>query len=383
MVEDTFLKTIVPGYSRRVLRDFFMKISDSYFMEKAINLGWQGMNLTSPNPRVGCVITKNGKIIGTGFHKKFGSEHAEINAINSAAEDLKNSTMFVTLEPCSHFGKTPPCIDRIIASGISRVVVALKDINPVIKGIEKLKEKGLKVETGVLKDEANELVRGYYQFVKNKKPFVIVKAALSWDGKIATKTGESQWISNEPARKYSMSLRGMNDAVLIGVGTVRCDNPELTYRLDTPLAKDPLRVILDPDLTIKVSAKILSRNTLIFTSEDSDKEKIKLIEDKGAEIIQVETENKYILPATVLKELYKKNIISLLVEGGGMTIGNFIDAGVVDRIIFVYGSMIIGGKDAPTACDGSGIQNIKKSRKLVNIKRIEVGDNIIMQGDLS
>ncbi|MFH1415548.1 MAG: bifunctional diaminohydroxyphosphoribosylaminopyrimidine deaminase/5-amino-6-(5-phosphoribosylamino)uracil reductase RibD [Elusimicrobiota bacterium] len=351
-------------------------------MMRAIELGRLGMNNTSPNPRVGCVIVKNKKVIGEGYHTRFGGPHAETEAIESASAGVKDATMYVTLEPCSHQGKTPPCTERIIKEGISKVVIGIEDPDPVVSGIGRLKESGIEVICGIMEEEARELIRDYVEYQVNKKPFVTVKAALSWDGKIATKDGESRWVSGSQSRDFTMRLRGENDAILAGAGTVNKDDPELTYRMTEPAAKNPLRIVIDPRLSIDPGTKIIGENTVVFTQYDSDPEKIRMFADKNTDIVKAPCKNGRIDTTCVLDYLYERKMISLLVEGGGDTIGNFIDDGNVNRIIYIYAPIIIGGRDAPTACDGTGISSLKKALRLSGIKRFEIGSDIVMQGDI-
>ncbi len=358
------------------------KESDSYFMQKAIILAKLGMNMTSPNPRVGCVIVKNGKVIGEGYHKKFGAAHAEIETLNSVSESPEGATVYVTLEPCSHYGKTPPCVERIVEEGIKKVVISVCDPNPVMEGLKILKNKGIKTITGVLEKEGREIIKNYIKFINCKKPYITAKAAVSWDGKIATKTGESRWISSDKSRNFTMTLRGENDAILVGAGTVNSDNPELTYRLNKPSAKQPLRIVIDGNFSIDLNAKIVSPNTLIITRNGCDFKKKKEIEKKGAEVVELEEKNGIIPPEMIVNYLYRKKITSLLIEGGGETIGKFLDAGELDRMVFIFAPILIGGKDAPTACDGRGVAKLRDSVKLKNIKIFNLGDNTIMQCDL-
>ncbi len=356
--------------------------NDNYFMEQAVELGRLGMNMTSPNPRVGCILVKDGKVIGSGYHREYGGAHAEIEAIDSSKRDISGSTLFVTLEPCSHYGKTPPCTQRILKEGIERVVVGVEDVNEAVKGIEILRENGVEVETGILKDKAADLIKDYLEFSIRKKPYITVKAAMSWDGKTATRTGDSQWISSKESREYTMKLRGMQDAVLVGVNTVNCDNPELTYRLHDPLAKQPLRVVLDLDLKIETDKKILNKNTVIITHQDSDKVKKRKIEATGAEIIEMDGLGEYIPSEKIVNYLYKRGIMSVLIEGGGTAASSFINSRLVNKVIFVYASIIIGGKGAPTACDGQGIDKLNNAVELSNIRRFESGGDLIMEGEL-
>jgi diaminohydroxyphosphoribosylaminopyrimidine deaminase/5-amino-6-(5-phosphoribosylamino)uracil reductase len=356
--------------------------SDIKFMKEALSLGSLGMNNTSPNPRVGCVIVKDGKIIGKGYHKSYGSKHAEIEAINSATDSVKDSTLYVTLEPCSHQGKTPPCVDRIVSEGISKVVIGIEDPNPEVKGIEYLLNKNIDLRIGILKNEARELIRDYIKYTVKKKPYVTVKAALSLDGKIATKTGDSQWISNIEARSYTTKLRGENDAILVGAGTVNKDNPRLTYRLDEPQAKHPLRIVVDGALSVNPDAQIIGKNTVVYTLKSSDKEKKSEIRRKGAELVELEPFRGKMQPELILDDLYKRNIMSVLIEGGGDTIGHFINHKCVDRVMFVYAPIIISGKEAPTVCDGEGIEKLSNAVKLKNVKKIDLGEDFMIQGDI-
>ncbi|MEA3506035.1 MAG: bifunctional diaminohydroxyphosphoribosylaminopyrimidine deaminase/5-amino-6-(5-phosphoribosylamino)uracil reductase RibD, partial [Elusimicrobiota bacterium] len=275
-------------------------------MQKAVTLAGRGMNLTSPNPRVGCVIVKDGRVIGRGYHKKFGSLHAEAEALATADEPTGGATLFVTLEPCSHTGKTPPCSEAIIKAGIKRVVVGLKDPSPEIKGIQKLKENGVEVKVGVMAEECAEIIRDFIKIRNEKKPYVTLKSALSLDGKIATRTGASRWISSPASRDYTMKLRGMSDAVMIGAGTANNDNPALTYRLDEPEARDPLRIIVDGRLSVDSGLEIIREGTVLMAAEDADREKEKVLAAKGAKIIRLPAkEGSRIAPADILAELYK------------------------------------------------------------------------------
>ncbi|MGM0441750.1 MAG: bifunctional diaminohydroxyphosphoribosylaminopyrimidine deaminase/5-amino-6-(5-phosphoribosylamino)uracil reductase RibD [Elusimicrobiota bacterium] len=358
-------------------------ISDIYFMKKALEQGRRGTNLTRTNPRTGCVIVKDGRIIGRGYHKRYGGPHAEINALKDASTDITGSTMFVTLEPCTHTGKTGPCAAKIVERGISRVVVGMEDPDPRIEGIKFLKENGVEVESEVLKEDARDLIKDYLKWFKYQKPYVILKSALSWDGKIATRTGDSNWISSEDSRNFTMKMRGNVGAILAGRGTVNSDNPGLTYRLDTPEADNPLRVVIDGKLKIKESVNLIGKGTLIVTSPEVDIEKKERLKDRGCRIVEISPDSRGKLPPEqILKELAKNNIKSCLIEGGGTTAGSFIRAGEVDRVVFIYGSKIIGGKDAPTAVDGEGFKKLDEALKLKNIERFSIGRDFVMQGDI-
>jgi len=370
--------------TRREISGFFMK-NDEKYMKRAVKLGWKGTNLTSPNPRVGCVIVKNGKIIGEGYHKAFGGKHAEIEAVESANASLKGSAVYVTLEPCSHYGKTPPCSERLVKEGIKEVVIGVKDPDPEIKGIELLRENGIKVRTGILEKECGELTGNYLTFVLRKRPHVTAKAALSLDGKIASVSGRSRWISGETARNYTMKLRGLCDSILVGAGTVNADNPQLTYRLKHPAARNPLRIVLDGRLRLKTASKIIGENTVVFSSEEAcgkNPEKVKSIIDKGAKVVKVKTRRGRINSSEILKYLYLEGKTSLLIEGGGETIGNFIEDRLLDRIIYIYAPIVIGGRKAPSACGGKGIAELENCPKVKNVVRKKLGEDLLIQGDI-
>ncbi|MDA3792434.1 MAG: bifunctional diaminohydroxyphosphoribosylaminopyrimidine deaminase/5-amino-6-(5-phosphoribosylamino)uracil reductase RibD [Elusimicrobia bacterium] len=358
-------------------------ISDSYFMQKAVDLAHRGMNLTSTNPRVGCVIVKDGRIIGSGYHKKFGGPHAEAEAISSAFESLEYAAVFVTLEPCSHTGKTPPCTQKIIDSGIKRVVIGMKDPNPEVDGIKVLKEKGIEVTTGVLKKECAKLMRDFLKYISLKKPYVTIKAAMSLDGKIAARNGSSKWISSTASREYAMKLRGMSDAIMVGARTALLDNPKLTYRLRVPAADDPVRVVVDGKLSLKSNLDIISKGTVIIAAEGADKEKEKIFTDKGAQVIKLPVDNRGLIkPGDILNALYGKNIMSLLIEGGSKTIGAFLDAGQADSIVFIYAPVLIGGKKAPGVYGAGGVADIKDKLKVKNINLFDIGKDFVVEGDL-
>ncbi len=352
-------------------------------MSKAVELGRKGMNRTSPNPRVGCVIVKDGKILGKGYHRYFGGEHAEINAIENASEDLTGSVMYVTLEPCSHQGKTPPCVERIIKANIGKVVFALSDPDPGIEGEKRLKGAGVDVKTGVLEEAAREITADYLIYKTKKRPMVTLKSALSWDGKIASFTGKSQWITGPQAREFAMKMRGEHSAVMVGARTVLNDDPALTYRLKEPGARDPLRVILDGNLSIPEESQIIGKNTLIIAADGDFKEdKAKIMEDKGARVIRVETDKGVITAHKVLEILYSHDISSVMIEGGGQTAGIFLDEGFIDRVVFIHGPCLMGGREAPTACDAKGASGPEKAAKLINKKYFEIGEDLIMQAEV-
>lgn len=347
------------------------------FMNHALKLARIGR--TSPNPKVGCVITKFGLIVGQGYHKKAGLPHAEIEALKKAGKKAKNATMYVNLEPCCVYGRTPPCTNSIIKAGIRKVFVAMQDPNPKVngKGIEELRKAGIKVELGVLEKQAKKLNEAYTKYITTKLPFVILKQAASLDGKIATKTGESRYISNRKSRHYVHNLRNDVDAVLVGINTVLKDNPRLTCRI--PNGKDPKRIIVDSRLRIPSDAHVLKdNNAIIAATKYCDKKKKKELEDKNIELIFFN--EKKIKLRKLMEELAKKDIISVLMEGGAEIAGSAIDEKIVDKVIFIISPKIIGGRDAVSAVGGKGIEKIDDAVNLKNVKIKGLDNDVLIEG---
>ena len=351
-------------------------MNHKYFMRKALNLAKRAKGDTHPNPAVGAVIVKNGKIIGKGYHKKAGMPHAEREAIKDALSKgycLEGTTMYITLEPCCHYGRTPPCTNAIIENKIKKVVVATLDPNPLVagKGIKLLEEHGIEVITGVLEDKAKKLNEDFFVYIKEKRPFIHLKWAQTIDGKIATFTGSSKWITGEKARKYAHILRKEASAVLVGVGTVLKDNPQLTVR-HIKTDKQPVRVLIDKNLKTPIDYKIFDENakTIVFTGKNSDKEKIKFLsEKKHIEIIKLSLKNKKFELKDILNELYKRDIIHILVEGGKQMITQFIRENTFDKISVLIAPKIVG-EEGISAVGRLDIEDINNSIKL-NKKRIK------------
>ena len=312
---------------------------DESFMRLALSLAKKRKGYTHPNPTVGAVVVKNGKILGLGYHERAGMPHAEVVALNQAGKEAKGSTLYVTLEPCTHYGRTPPCTNAIIESGVKRVVVATEDPNPVVsgKGIEKLKKAGIEVEVGILREEAKEINEDFFTYVSLKRPYITLKWAQTIDGKLATKSGKSKWITSYESRKVAHLLRREATAVLVGVGTVMADDPELTVRY-IPTEKQPVRVILDPELKIPKKAKVLNdgkAKTVIITKKKPEGNY------GNAEVIT--TENFSL--ENILNLLYQREIMHILVEGGAYTLSSFIKAGLYDRVcVFIAPKLMGEGK---------------------------------------
>ncbi|GGJ59568.1 diaminohydroxyphosphoribosylaminopyrimidine deaminase/5-amino-6-(5-phosphoribosylamino)uracil reductase [Anoxybacillus voinovskiensis] len=345
---------------------------DERYMRLAFEIAKTGLGQTSPNPAVGAVVVKNGEIVGFGAHLKAGEPHAEVHAIRMAGDKAKGATVYVTLEPCSHFGKTPPCADLLVETGVQRVVIATTDPNPLVagKGIEKLKQAGIDVTVGVLKEEADDLNRVFFHYITTKTPFVTMKFAASLDGKIATKTGESKWITSEEARQDVHRYRARHDAILVGVDTVIADDPSLTVRLPEG-GKNPIRLILDTHLRTPLEANVVqdgAAETWIVVGSEVSRERIALYARPHVRIVSMPT------PTIDIRELLNMlaghKITSVFVEGGAKVHDSFIRAGAVQEIIAYFAPKIIGGSEAKTPVEGIGFAHMTDVLELT-IKRVE------------
>ncbi len=334
---------------------------DSKYMRMAIGLAKKAEGMTSPNPLVGAVLVRNGRIVGKGYHKKCGLPHAEVNAIRDAGSKSKGADLYVTLEPCDHFGRTPPCTAAIIDAGVKRVIIGMKDPNSIIngKGIRRLKRAGIKTVTGVLEKEAVSINLPYIKYITTGLPYVTLKMAQSLDGKIATHSGNSKWITSEVARAYVQRLRGKSDAVMVGANTVLNDDPSLLCKI--PCQKQPVRVIAGGRAAIPSSAKIF-RNA-----------------DKSKVIIAVGQSGKVNLK-DLLKKLGKMGLVNILVEGGGELAASLIGEGLVDRYLFFIAPKIIGGRSAVTSVEGRGVGLVKHAAKIKNMRAVVMGRDILIEG---
>jgi len=312
-----------------------------------------------PNPRVGAVVVKNGRIVAEGFHERRGLPHAERIAIEKAGTEAEGATLYVTLEPCCHYGKTPPCADLILGSGIRRVVVASRDPNPLVrgKGVKILRQRGVEVVEGVLEKEAEAINAAYFSMIRMRRPWVAIKFASSIDGKTATGTGKSRWITSIESRRKAHELRAAYDAVAVGAGTVLKDNPQLTCRLVR--GSNPVRVVFDSRLRTPPGAKVLDgkARTIILTTEKAPKKRAELI-GKKAEVVAVRSENGMVSVRDAVRALRKMGVMSLLVEGGAALIGSFADEGIVDEAFAFFAPMIIGGREAKGIAEGKGVSSL-------------------------
>lgn len=360
-----------------------MDMDDLDYMKMALELAEKGRGFTSPNPMVGAVIVKEGRIVGRGYHQAAGKAHAEVNAINDAGTSVRGATLYVTLEPCNHTGRTPPCTEKIIRAGISKVVVAMKDPNPDVKGggIDYLRNHGITVETGVHERPAEKQNEGFIKYIKTKRPFVIVKCAATLDGRIATKTGDSKWVSGDASRRYVHQLRHACDAIMVGINTVIADDPSLTARLENSGTKDPIRLILDTRLRISEQAKVLhlasEAKTIIVTGFASSKEKKRRLRNNGIEILEMPLKSEGIDLNLLMNQLGAMEMTSVLVEGGARVISGAIRSKIVDRINFFFAPKLLCSDDGVPICTGSGPELMSSAVAVKDI-RIERFENDIM-----
>ncbi|RNB89601.1 bifunctional diaminohydroxyphosphoribosylaminopyrimidine deaminase/5-amino-6-(5-phosphoribosylamino)uracil reductase RibD [Brevibacillus fluminis] len=332
-------------------------MQDEVFMRLALDMAKGAAGQTSPNPMVGSVVVKNGEIVGMGAHLKAGEPHAEVHALRMSGEKADGATIYVTLEPCSHHGRTPPCADAIVAAGISRAVIASLDPNPLVagRGVGKLKAAGIEVTVGVLEEEARKLNEVFFHYISTGRPFVTVKTAMTLDGKIAAKTGHSQWITGEAARREVHQLRHRHDAILVGINTVIADDPELTARL-YQTERQPVRVILDSTLRMPLNARVVTDGkapTWVFTTRRAPLDKIEAIRRLGVQVLVLDAQ--VIEIGMLLNTLGQAGITSLLVEGGTGVNGAFFDARAIQKLISYLACKLIGGAAAPVPFGGGGI----------------------------
>ena len=365
--------------SARML-SFFM--NDEIYMNEALKIAANARGRTSPNPLVGAVIVKNNRIIAEGWHRQAGTPHAEINALNMAGDLAKDSTLYVTLEPCSHFGRTPPCANAIVNAGIKKVVIAMTDPNPKVagRGIEILKNAGIEVEVGILEDQARRLNEVFIKWITTQKPFVTLKTAMSLDGKIATATGQSQWITSEESRRKVHELRDINDAIMIGIGTVLADNPSLTTRIDG--GKNPIRIIVDSQLRTPINANVIvdgQAKTIIATTKNAPINKVDALKKSGVEIIFCGDDRKVDMNI-LMNELASREITSIFVEGGGTLNFSLLENHLVDKVFAFIAPKIIGGREALTSVEGDGFSDLNKAINLKNITTEMIGEDILISG---
>lgn len=364
-------------------------MTDSEYMQKALSLAKKAKGFTSPNPCVGAVVVKDGIIVGQGYHRKAGSPHAEVEALDDAGPNAAGATLYVTLEPCHHFGKTPPCTHKIMGSNIKKVVVGCKDPNPFVGGggIRYLKENGIEVVSGVLEEDAETLIEDFIWYVKNdKKPFVILKTASTLDGRTATRTGDSKWITGNASRAFVHQIRHEADAILIGSGTLHSDNPSLTARIEGVETRDPARIILDTHLTIKENAQVLTQTskakTIMVTHAGAPVEKRARLEEQGVQVLDVGLKDNRLDLQELMIKLGQMPFLSVLIEGGGTVAGAALRAGIVNKLLLFMAPRIMGGSDGKPLFEGRGPEQIKDALELKKMSLTRFEKDILVSGYL-
>ena len=366
------------------------EMKDREYMELALELALKGRGKVDPNPLVGAVIVKDGKIIGKGYHTEYGKLHAEREALADCSGSPEGAVMYVTLEPCCHHGKQPPCTDAVIDAGISRVVIGSADPNPLVagKGVEILKSHGIEVVEGFMKAECDAINPAFFHFIKKGMTYVVMKYAMTMDGKIATRTGASKWITSEAARKRVHEDRNRYMAIMAGIGTVLKDDPLLTCRI--PGGRDPVRVICDTNLRIPLDSQIVQTakkyRTLIATAEaggsETGEDKYSALIAKGCEVLYIPVKNGHVDLELLMKKLGEQKISSVLLEGGGTLNWSALEAGIVDRLQVYIAPKLFGGKDAPSPVGGMGVGMPAEAFMAEKPKVTFIGDDILIESEV-
>ena len=351
----------------------------------ACRLALKAAGRTSPNPMVGAVLVRGGKIIATGFHRIAGEDHAEIVALKRVGSKAKGATLYINLEPCSHYGRTPPCSRALIRAGVKEVVAGMMDPNPLVggRGFRELKRAGIKVRVGLLEEECRTLNEAFIKYVTRRLPFVTLKLAASLDGKIAVVTGDARWISSETSRRMVHKLRNQVDAIVAGVGTVLADDPQLTCRI--PNGRNPWRVILDSRLRIPLAASLLRQTdperSIIVTSDRSSRQRVRAIESLGAQVWRLRLRRRKIPWTAILRKLAAKDVLSVMIEGGATTAAWALREKAVDKIMFFYGPIILGG-DGRVMIDALGVKRVRRALRVQRTRVRKSGTDILVSGYL-
>ncbi|MDY0163161.1 bifunctional diaminohydroxyphosphoribosylaminopyrimidine deaminase/5-amino-6-(5-phosphoribosylamino)uracil reductase RibD [Desulfobotulus sp.] len=360
-------------------------MNDLFFMERALELAERGAGRTSPNPLVGALVVKDGKVVGEGWHEAYGGPHAEVHALAAAGDGARGATIYVTLEPCNHYGKTPPCTEAILKAGIRRVVMAMADPNPkAAGGQEKLRAAGLTVEVGLCEEKARKLNAPFLKMVETGLPYVVLKCAMTLDGRVATRSGDSKWVTGSESREWCHRyLRQRLDAILVGSATVRADDPSLTCRLPEGGGRDPLRIVLASTLDISPDAQVLRQKsdsaTVLVCAEGTTAEKKVPFLEGGAEILELPRRGEGLDMQGLLPLLARRRVQSLLIEGGGRVAASALRSGIVDHVVFFYAPKILGGDGIPVL-DGPGPQRMAQSLVLEGMEVFRTGEDIRVEG---
>lgn len=359
---------------------------DERFMTLTLELAGKGRGKVEPNPMVGAVLVKNGEIIGKGYHHVFGGAHAEINAINEAGDKCKGAILYVSMEPCAHFGKTAPCVDAIINAGIARVVIAVTDPNPITsgKGIKKLKEAGIEVKTGIMELQAEKLNAPFFKLMQKGLPYVIVKWAMSLDGKISTYTGDSKWITSEESRNYVHSIRGQMDGVMVGINTVMRDDPLLTCRYKE--GKNPKRIVVDSRSSLPLNSHLLKTicdsDVIVAVNKSAPEERIKRLEQFGCKIVCTNNLDGHVDLKELFKKLAQMNMTNILVEGGSRIITSVFEHKLADKLMVFIAPIIIGGEMAISPVLGNGIKKVSEAAEISEVVVKRFSNDTLIEGIL-
>ena len=361
-------------------------VKDRFYMQMALELAARGTGYTSPNPLVGAVVVKDHRVVGRGYHERYGGPHAEINALRQAGDRARGGTLYVSLEPCNHTGKTPPCTEKIIAAGIRRVVVAMADPNPGVAGGGNayLRGAGLEVHAGVGEEAARRQNAFFIKHVQTGTPFVILKCAATLDGRIASRSGDARWVSGPASRQFVHELRHAVDAILVGVDTIKTDDPSLTTRLPDGRGCDPTRIILDTHLSIPLNARVLTQastaRTILVAGPDVTARAQEQAEAAGARVLVSPCRDGRIDMGPLVEKLGTEGIASLLVEGGSRVSGSALRAGIVDKIYFFFAPKILGGDDGIPICRGPGAEKMQDSLRIRDVTVHRFGEDVMLEG---
>lgn len=361
-------------------------MQDEFYMREALRIARNAMGRTSPNPLVGAVVVQDGIIVAQGWHRQAGTPHAEIHALNMAGELARGATVYVTLEPCSHYGRTGPCAKALIEAGVSKVVVAMLDPNPKVSGngIKLLQEAGIEVQCGILEAEARKLNEIFLKWITEKMPFVALKTAMSLDGKIATATGESQWITNESSRLKTHQLRDCYDGIMVGINTAIKDNPSLTTRLPGKKGKNPVRIVVDSRGRLPVDSKLVTDGqapTIVAVSAAAPEANIEALAERGVQVIAAGTDSVDL--KLLMHKLAEQKICSVLVEGGGQLNYSLLESGLVDKVYAFIAPKLIGGRDALTSVEGEGFHQLSRAVEFADIETELIAGDVLITGNVA
>ena len=360
---------------------------DERWMARALALAERGRGLCTPNPMVGAVVVSEGRLVGEDFHARAGGPHAETEALRQAGDRARGATLYVTLEPCNHQGRTPPCVDAILRAGIRRVVVAAGDPNPRVRGggTRALREAGLEVLSGCREDEARACNRVFLAAMERLRPHVTLKCAMTLDGKIAAFDRSARWITGDAARLEAHRLRSQSDAVMVGIGTVLADDPALTVRLDPPWPREPLRIVVDSGARLPLAARLIDSGTparaVVAVADEAPAERLARLEARGVTVLSCKSRDGRVDPADLCARLFALDVTGVLLEGGSELNGAFIEAGLVDRVAIFVAPLLIGGATAPTAVGGHG-RLLSEAIRLQSLEARPVGPDWLIEGDV-